>query len=729
MNAALGAAQVAAGLRFAPLLPWWALGLLAALALIALTLAARRRARGVGWRAVALAVVLAWLCGPMLVEERRTPLADIALLAVDQSESMAVGDRPSLARDAVAAIQARAAALPGLELRTVTAPPGGQSGTLLFGAIDRALAELPRDRLAGVIALTDGQVHDAPAALSLPTGTPFHVLLAGHEGETDRRLRLIEAPGYGVVGKSVILRVAVDDLGRPAGGPPARITLRRDGEPPREQMAPIGAATAIELPITHEGPSVVELTAEALPGEVSGLNNRAVVQVTGVRDRLRVLLVSGEPHVGERMWRRLLKADPAVDLIHFTILRPPEKDDLTPLNELALIAFPTRELFQQKVRDFDLIILDRFQNRGILPMPYMRNIADYVRQGGGLLVSVGPEFAGGGSLDETPLRGVLPAHASRDAAGETEDEAGAGQAVAGPFRPSITATGARHPVTAQLPGWRPDTPSSWGRWYRRIAAADVSGQVLMSAPDGSQGGAPLLLLDRVGAGRVALLLSDQIWLWARGHDGGGPQAELMRRIAHWLMKQPDLEENALEAHIEPGIVGPGTGQAGGRLLVTRRSLAAASPVEVTVIDPAGERRALALTDDPNSGTATGATDAAKPGVWQVTDGERSAYAAATAVNPREIEDLRADDAKLAGLVGPSGGGVHWLATPSGEASGPPSLRLVAAGRAANGRDWIGLTARGAHVTSSIATVPLAPDWLALALLLGTVGFAWWRESV
>ncbi len=723
----MGAVQVAAGLRFEPVLPLWVLGLLAAIAIVALALATRRRARGTGWRAVAMAMVLAWLCGPTLVEERRTPLADIALLVVDQSESMAVGDRPALARSTVAALQAKAAALSGLEVRTMTVPPGGQAGTKLFGAIDRALAEVPRERLAGVIALTDGQAHDKPSALSLPAGVPLHLLLAGRAGETDRRLRLIEAPGYGVVGKSVSLRIAVDDLGlKPRGAAMARVTLRRDGETPREQMVPVGEPTAIELPITHEGPSVVELTAEALPGEISTLNNRAVVQVTGVRDRLRVLLVSGEPHVGERMWRRLLKADPSVDLIHFTILRPPEKDDLTPLNELALIAFPTRELFQQKVRDFDLIILDRFQNRGILPMPYMRNIAEYVRQGGGLLVSVGPEFAGGGSLDGTPLRAVLPAHPSREPSGEGDDQSGSDEAVAGPFRPAVTAIGARHPVTAQLPGWRPDAAPTWGRWYRRIAATDISGQVLMSAPDGSQGGAPLLLLDRIGTGRVALLLSDQIWLWARGHDGGGPQAELMRRIAHWLMKQPDLEENALEARIDPGTAAGGEDA---RLVVTRRSLSANPPVEVTVIDPSGERHAMAVKEDPTSGTATGAMAAASPGVWQVTDGQRSAYAAATTVNPREIEDLRADATAVSDLVATSGGGVHWLAGERGDAIDVPALRMVGSGRAATGRDWIGLPTRGAHVTSSIATIPLVPDWLALAFLLGAVGFAWWRESV
>ena len=331
---------------------------------------------------------------------------------------------------------------------------------------------------------------------------------------------------------------------------------------------PVGLEQGIEIPITRAGPTVVEMTADTLPGEVSTLNNRAVVEINGVRDRLRVLLVSGEPHAGERTWRRLLKSDPAVDLVHFTILRPPEKDDLTPLNELALIAFPVRELFQVKIREFDLIILDRFQNRGILLPHYLRNIADYVREGGALLVSVGPEFSGPTSVALSPLGGVLPAWpASADAV------------VEGAFRPQVTPLGTRHPVTAGLAGWRAQGEPGWGPWYRRIEPGEPHGAALLGGP----GGEPLLLLDHVGEGRVALLLSDQIWLWSRGHQGGGPQAELLRRVAHWLMKEPELEENALTARADHG-----------SLAIERRSTEEGPPGEVTVTDPEGRAQKLTL---------------------------------------------------------------------------------------------------------------------------------------
>ena len=153
------------------------------------------------------------------------------------------------------------------------------------------------------------------------------------------------------------------------------------------------------MPFPHAGMNIVEIELEPVPGELTPANNRVVIAAEGVRENLRVLLVSGEPHAGERTWRNLLKSDAAVDLVHFTILRPPEKQDGTPIHQLSLIAFPTRELFSEKIKDFDLIIFDRYQHRGILPLLYYDNIARYVdRHGGALLIAAGDDYAGNASL-------------------------------------------------------------------------------------------------------------------------------------------------------------------------------------------------------------------------------------------------------------------------------------------------------------------------------------------
>jgi hypothetical protein len=697
-----------AALRFSPLVPSWVIVALVVLATLALVPALLRRARGVVWRLAAFSVILIWLSGPRLVQESRETLPDIGLLVVDKTTPMQIGDRARLADQARAAIESQAAKMPDLELRTIVDPEHGDAGNRLFGAVDQALADIPRSRFAGTIVITDGQVHDTP--LTPPGGAPLNVLIPAKGEETDRRLRVLEAPSYGIVGHPVTLRVVVEDLGVThsllSGPGSARLTIRRDGEPPQIESVPIGQPQDIQVPITRAGPTVVDMAVEPLPGAVSALNSRAVVEVNGVRDRLRVLLISGEPHSGERTWRRLLKADPSVDLVHFTILRPPEKDDLTPLNELALIAFPVRELFVDKLNEFDLIILDRFQNRGLLPLPYLANIARHVREGGALLLSVGPEFSGTASLAATPLGSVLPAAPAPQNA--VVDQS---------FRPRVTDLGSRHPVTEDLPGanppGQPDGRPSWGSWYRRIEPTDVQGEVLMSAPDES----PLLVLDRVGKGRTALLLSDQIWLWSRGHQGGGPQAELLRRVAHWLMQEPDLEENALTAKVTAGT-----------LTIERHTTEPSPPGDVRVIDPDGTARTVPLSRKA-PGRYAASLPAPTPGVWQASNGGITAYAAAGAANPLELADLRATASVIGKLARASGGGVHWLDT--GRPGAPPDvpeLRRTEPDSTAWGGSWVGLERRHDHIVTGITALALMPAWAALPLMLGLMVLAWRREG-
>ena len=459
---------------------------------------------------------------------------------------------------------------------------------------------------------------------------------------------------------------------------------------------PVGPAHRTTFTLEHGGPTVVELEAEPLEGELSQLNNRAVVAVNGVRDRLRVLLVSGQPHLGERTWRNLLKSDPAVDLVHFTILRPPEKDDFTPLRELALIAFPTQELFEQRIDEFDLIVFDRYIVRNVLPPVYFENIVNFVRGGGALLLAVGPEFAGPRSLADTPLGEILPAQPT-------------GRVIEEGFRPLTTEVGHRHPVTTALedvpiPGRR-SAEAGWGRWFRQIEGTADQGQVLMEGPEGT----PLLVLNRVEDGRVAEVMSDQVWLWARGYDGGGPHAEMIRRLAHWLMKEPDLEEEALRAETRDG-----------QLTIERRSLET-EPVPVTVTAPDGTTRTLTLTaGDDGRATATLPTD--DPGLYRVEDGTHTALAAAGQLNAPELADLRTTAERLQTLVSATGGSVHWIE------DGTPSVRRTLPGRDAGGRGWIGLRRNDAHVVTGIIQVPLLPWWLVLPLGLGLFAAAWWREG-
>ena len=712
-----GLFQGALALAFAPLVPVWALAALGLAAAALLVLSLRRRARGAFLRALVAASLLGALANPSLVEETRAPLGDVALVVRDVSPSMGIGDRAAKAEETARAIADLLAARPGLEVRVVeaggTGKGAGDDGTLLFGALDRALADVPPERLAGTILITDGQVHDAPAEAALAArasnafGAPVHVLLAGRRGERDRRLVVEEAPGFGMVDRPLSLVVRVEDAapdgGRDGGGADkgaedaagrvARLVVRQDGGDPATFDVPVGERAAVPIRLSHGGPSVIELEAAAGPDEITLDNNRAVVTINGVRDRMRVLLISGEPHPGERAWRNLLKADPAVDLVHFTILRPPEKQDGTPVNELSLIAFPTRELFEEKLGEFDLVIFDRYRRRGILPMTYLANVARWVEGGGAVLVAASPNEGFGLDLNQTPLGGVLPVRTT-------------GRDIAEPFRPTPTEAGRRHPVTAGLPGSGPaDGAPSWGHWYRLVEADAADGDVLLQGA----GARPLLVLGRRGEGRVAELLSDHAWLWQRGHDGGGPQAELFRRLAHWLLKEPDLEEEDLRASA-----------IGFRLDIERRSLSA-DPVTLNVTGPGDFRREIAAS--PGTDGRTRATlEVPAPGLYRIGDGTRTAVAAVGPLNPREFRDVRTSAELLAPVARATGGGIFWLE------DGLPQIRATRPGRATAGPGWLGLRANEAYSVSGIAERPLLPGIFVLFLALGGLVAAWRREG-
>jgi len=695
--------STAVSVAFDPLLPWAVLAALGAVGLVLVLLGLRAGARGTIWRLGSLVVVLAALANPALIEEQRKPIADVALVVTDDSDSMAIGDRRQQVQAARETLKRKLGQQEGLEVREAVLPPahvqlGSErpGGTRLIDTMRSALVEVPPERLAGVVLLTDGQVHDVPAALPPELGgAPLHALIAGKKNERDRLIVVEQSPRFGVVGRQVTMKFRIED---PAGGT-APVTLSVGGDVVRQLNVPVGQS--VELPITVANPGANVVEVEVAPGqnELTLDNNRALFTINGVRDRLRVLLVSGEPYQGERAWRNLLKSDPAVDLVHFTILRTPQKDDFTPVRELSLIVFPMRELFEQKLKEFDLIIFDRYESGNLITRDYFRNIAEYVRNGGALLVSVGPVFATARSLYRTPLGAVLPA-------------APLGDVLETPFKPKVTEIGQRHPVSANLPqAGEPGKEPDWGRWFRVVTSRVEHGNAILSGADDR----PLVVLDRVGEGRVAELLSDHLWLWNRGIDGGGPQPELVRRVAHWLMKEPDLEEEALRATA-----------VGGRIEVSRRTLATTFP-KVTMTAPGtgregGATRVLELTQTaPGLGTAV--VDVDKPGLYRFDDGTLRTVAAVGNPDPLEFSDVRATDAKLKPLVEASGGGLLWLAD-----NADPDIRAVRPGRSAGGSDWIGLRRNEGYTVSGIDQTPLLPGILVALVFLMAIASAWWREG-
>lgn len=683
-------------IAFEPLLPFPALALIAAFAAIIGVVTILRGSKGAFLRLIALAALVALIANPQRRVAETTPLDDIAVIVSDTSASQSLDGRDKATSAAADMLEARLKALGRIEI--VRAEATGQDETRIIEAVENALANVPRSRLGGVFVITDGEANDAAKAAEVSLDAPVHVLLTGRPGEVDRKITLVNAPRYGIVREAVKIAFRVDDVGpddKPlAGATSAIVTLRINGKEILRDAVPLGSEVSFNAPLDRPGNLIVELEAEPRAGELTTRNNIAVLPITAIRDRLRVLLISGEPHPGERVWRNLLKSDPAVDLVHFTILRPIEKGSPTEqTEELALIPFPQDELFIDKLSEFDLVIFDRYTYRGVLQSYHFDNIARYVENGGAVLIAAGPEYYGPLSLAaRRNLAFILPALPS-------------GKAREGPFRPQVTEEGHKHPVTAGLP-----EENFWGRWLRIMPVEQRSGRALMAGPAGM----PLLILDRVGKGRVGLLLSDHVWLWARGFDGGGPHAELLRRIAHWLMKEPELEEEQLSLK---GV--------GDSLKIERRSMEAApGPVEVTT--PSGETRKIALAQT-KPGEFGASIENAERGVYRARDGELFAVGAVGLAAAPEFEDVVSNSKKLAPLAEKTKGGVFEIRR-GGSVSPPAIRRLDDKAASFAGANWAGVATRNAARTDSVTDFPLAPAYLWLAVIAAALLGAWRLEA-
>ncbi|MGJ3264645.1 MAG: hypothetical protein ACFE0R_15565 [Salinarimonas sp.] len=682
-------------LSFSPLVPEPVLWAAAALAAIVGLVAILARGAPAALRALALAVLVLALANPALVEEEREPVDDVVAVVIDESASQELGERAAMTDAVRAELDRRLSAMQNVVPRFIpVADGGGDDGTLLFQALANGLADVPPDRIAGVILVTDGVVHDIPeAAGQLGFRAPLHALITGRVTESDRQIRLVRAPRFGIVGREQTIEAMVEERN---GTGSAMVTVRRYGEVLARRDVLTGRTFAVPVRIDRGGANVVEIEVAPLDTELTRANNRAVVEIEGIRENLRVLLVSGEPHAGERAWRNLLKSDANVDLVHFTILRPPHKQDGTPIDELSLIAFPTRELFQEKIDEFDLIIFDRYANQSILPSIYFDNIVAYVENGGAVLFAAGPEFATVASLARTRLSPIIPGVPT----GEILEE---------PYKAEITSVGARHPVTRGLDGSEV-SPPAWGEWLRLLDADVRAGDTIMSGVDGR----PLLVLERYEEGRVALLLSDHAWLWARGFREGGPYLDLLRRTAHWLMREPALEEEALRA------------SADGRAITIERQSMGEAPSPVTVTAPSGESVRVDL-------------EARAPGLWaaRVTGAELGlhqlradglvAFVSVGPANPREMRDVFSTTEHLAPLTEATGGSVRRVAAGDGPVV-VPRIQTVRSDTRLSGADWIGIRPSESAIVRGVSVTPLALGFIGVVLLLGAVLAGWLSEG-
>jgi hypothetical protein len=679
-------------LNFAPLLPHaWLLGL-AALLLVLIGFAFYRRARGALWRLLTATLFLLLLAQPIKEEQQLQPLPDIALLVIDESLSQTLGERSQQMAAFLPKLQTALGNAPDLEWRELRVK--GQDRTDVFGMVRQALNDIPSARRAGVIMLSDGQIHDAAnAAKSWDPQLPLHLLLTGNSNEQDRRLAVISAPHYGVVGETVdvklrIITSAADD--RQA----LPITVKAlNGDEQIIEAAPQQDVT-LKLPLKHAGENAFIASIPSVANELTAVNNRAVLRIQGVREKLRVLLVSGDPHPVARTWRNLLRADPAVELVHFTILRPPYKQDMTPVQDLSLIPFPVQELFEEKLSGFDLVIFDRFRKQLMMPPSYFANIADYVKRGGALLEAGARDYDQPLSLYQTPLQTVLPTRPD-------------GEAMTTEFIPSLTARGREHPVTRTL-----GDAKSWGPWYRQSPATLERGDVLLNGAEDL----PLLILSEIEEGRVAQLTSDAMWLWARGHRGGGPATELLRRIAHWLMREPELAEDRLQTSVTA------KGDDYELMITAPTATATAQDRQVQMALPDGTTQQIALTDQQGRLSAKLTLTQRGPVLLQWRGKEQLVLIGDP--DAVELQEVMASDKPLLPLIEATRGGI----LPLSELSETINLRRTEKGDRQAGQNWLGLVQNHQSVTLSASAQPLVPAWLWLILLMGCTMLGWRREG-
>ncbi len=683
--------------------------------------------RSVLLRLIIIAVFMFVFINPSLYEERRETVKNVAAIILDQSFSQSFENRMEVSNNALSYLRERLGKIENLDVRIAQIPnirqpdiyehsekPSEdppdhkaakfQKDTRIFDDLESIMADVPKDRRAGVFVISDGRIHDVPKNTDTLDVGPVHLLLSGRKNEKDRHIVLIEAPAYGITGQTIDLRLRLVDTPN-IGAHYAGLTLTDSQGNVRRERVRVNENVSFTLPIAHAGQNVYQIEAETEQGELTDLNNKTGFIVNGVRDRLKVLLVSGRPHAGGRQWRDLLKSDPGVDLVHFTILRDPSKYDPTPKDDMSLIAFPFRELFEVKLYDFDLIIFDRYSVFGILPPQYFENIARYVREGGGFLAAAGPEFAGNDLIYYTALGGVIPAQPT-------------GDVIDAPYVPALSVTGMRHPVTRDLAesfiaNNHQNNLPDWGAWLRHIKITPKNGSdVLMTGADQS----PLMVMDRIENGRVALIASDHLSLWARGYDGGGPHAAFLKRLIHWLMKDPALDEEAIALSVL------------GYNITARLYAVDGNMPEVRVTLPDQSTQVLDIKEREN-GLYEHVFNAPFPGVYtfEILDGASSKSSRAAVVgslNAPEINGITVTNSLMQPVLDKSQGGVIWLSdTPT------PSIRMMQKSNGSYAGDtWLGLKRNQAFRVEGMEKTPLMHEWLALLLLGGFIVFSWLTES-
>jgi uncharacterized membrane protein len=591
----------------------------------------RRRALFAILRAATALGALAVAAQPVWLTEKLVEREGELVVLVDGSRSMSIDDR----RDTTAALLERWADEPaganagvfrfgaGLEPATLDEPgEPNADDTRIYQAIDELLAGDPDRRIGAMVIVSDGADRSGRAPEEVH-GVRVHTVAVGETELRDDSLVEVEADALGFLREPLRVHVVVRSRG--GSSPALPVQLRDDSSVLDEALVSFGpdgrAEADLEFVPSRLGRNVLRVSIPTATDDRVPENNERAFLVRVARDRLRVLLVAGEPSWDERYLRRFLKRDPAIDLISFFILRTSADLTMADPDELALIPFPTDELFREHLGSFDLVIFQNFDFAPYEMAGYLPAIADYVRRGGSFAMLGGELSFASGNYVGSPIEAILPVEMPRDAAGESA-------LVLGPFSPVLVDELSRHPLVALLP----DAAHNRDAWARlaplegmnRLEGPRNEALVLLTHPRArtrTGAPAPVLAVGEAGRGRTLALSTDTSWRWGITTAGTTGDASAYDRFwdraLRWLSRDPSLDPVRVTTDRER--YGPGAAIRVEALLRDERYLPIATEdVKLSIVEPSGETHDVADTRTDAEGGARAELEApARPGGYRV----------------------------------------------------------------------------------------------------------------
>jgi len=538
-------------------------------------------------RALALALALALLLQPTLrFRQLKAPPARLAIL-VDASASMARGEdasRLAAARELIASHRSEIdelarrhriawyrfadelEAVPSAE--RATDEVGDADGTDIRGALESLVATERTNPLIGVILLSDGgdtesEPGDDPEErldwaeeLEVPVNT---VALTKTGRQRDLSITSARVDPFAFSRSETPIAVSVRSIGLQQQQ--VEITLAQDGSVMQRRKVDLvggeGKLTFNALP-SRLGRHVLTVTVPVPDGDEVPENNTAHVAFDVIRDKFRVLHVAGRPSWDQHFLRDFLSSWPRVDLVSFYILRTPYQSSMRGAAGLALIPFPTEDLFEQHLDEFDIVVFQDFDPAEVGVEVYLDEIADFVREGGALVMIGGAKGFGSGAIEKSPVADLLPVRLlpSRTPANRIESDR--------PFRARLSEAGERHPLMRLEPDPQ-DNAELWKSLDRldglaRVARMSEQGIRLLEDPSTrvDDGPAPVIAVREADRGRTMTIATDSLWRWRFSAPmGGGPAdayPDLWRRSIAWLTRDPDLDR--LRVEVKPWTAEP-----------------------------------------------------------------------------------------------------------------------------------------------------------------------------